>query len=71
MIKKQMAERKKSASEKSNRNAARQKGVEENDSAKRSAENSERLVVMEEKRPLPSAGKPRTPRIEVKNTSCN
>ena len=62
MIKKQMAERKKSASEKSNRNAARQKGVEENDSAKRSAE---------EKRPLPGAGKPRTPRIEVKNTLCN
>ena len=66
VIKRQMTERKKSASEKSNRNAARQKGVEENDSAKRSA------AVMEKKRPLLSVGKPRTPRIEVKiPTLCN
>ena len=65
LIKKQMAERKKSAGEKlGNRNAVRQKGVDEDDSTKKSAENGER--VMEEKRPLPSVGKSRTPaRTEV------
>ena len=64
VIKKQMAERKKSAGEKlSNRSAAKQKGVD--DSAKKSAETSEKLAVNEEKRPLPSAVKHRTPRTEV------
>ena len=48
VIKKQMKERKKSAGEKlSNRSAAKQKGVD--NSAKKSAENSERLAIMEEK----------------------
>lgn len=60
VIKKQMAERRKTAGEKlGNRNAVRQKDVDEDDSTKKSAENGERL--MEEKRPLPSVGKSRTP----------
>ena len=64
VIKKQMAERKKSAGEKlSNRSAAKQRGVD--DTAKKSAETSEKLAVNEEKRPLPSAVKLRTPRTEV------
>lgn len=64
VIKKQMKERKKSAGEKlSNRSAAKQRGV--GDSARKSAETSEKLAVNEEKKPLPSAVKHRTPRAEV------
>ena len=64
VIKKQVAERKKSAGAKSSdKSATKQKGVD--DSAKKSAENCERVAVNEEKRPLPSAVKPRTPRTEV------
>lgn len=65
-LKKQIAERKKSASEKSEkRTAAKKKGVDEDGSARRSAENGERIVVTEEKRPTPSAGKPKSSRTEV------
>lgn len=66
VIKKQMSERKKSASEKlSNRNAAKQKVFHEDDSVRRSAKNGEKVPVKEEKRPLPSVSKSRTPRTEV------
>lgn len=72
VIKKQMAERKKSASEKlSNRKAAKQKVVDEDEdnSVRRSAENGEKGPVKEEKRPLPSVSKSRTPRTEVCTSS--
>ena len=66
VIKKQMAERKKSAGEKlSNRSSAKQKVVDEENSVRRSAENGEKGPVKEEKRPLPSVSKSRTPRTEV------
>lgn len=66
VIKKQMAERKKSAREKlSNKNAAKQKVVDEDNSVRRSAENGEKGPVKEEKKPLPSVSKSRTPRTEV------
>lgn len=63
MIKKQMAERKKVASEKaSNRpSSAKKKVVEEDKSSRKSAENGKIPVLREEKRPMP---KPRTPRTE-------
>lgn len=65
-IKKQMAERKKSAgSEKTgSRRAAKQRGVDEDSSVRRSAEDVKAGAV-EEKRPLPSAGKLKTPKAEV------
>lgn len=64
MIKKQMAERKKVASEKaSNRpSSVKKKVVEEDKSSRKSAENGKIPVLREEKRPMP---KPRTPRTEV------
>ena len=66
VIKKQMAERKKSAREKlSNKNAAKQKVVDEDNSVRRSAENGEKGPVKEEKKPLPSVSKSRIPRTEV------
>ena len=66
-IKKQMAERKKSAgSEKTgNRQAAKQRGVDEDVSVRRSAEDVKKAGAFEEKRPLPSAGKLKTPKAEV------
>ena len=66
-IKKQMAERKKSAgSEKTgSRQAAKQRGVDENVSVRKSAEDVKKAGVVEEKRPLPSAGKLKTPKEEV------
>ena len=70
VIKKQMAERKKSAGEKlSNRSSAKQKVVDEENSVRRSAENGEKGPVKEEKRPLPSVSKSRTPRTEVCTSS--
>ena len=67
-IKKQMAERKKSAgSEKTgNRQAAKQRGVGDEDiSVRRSAEDVKKTVAGEERRPLPSAVKSKTPKAEV------
>lgn len=71
-IKKQMAERKKSAgSEKTgNRQAAKQRGVEHDISVRRSAEDVKKTVAGEEKRPLPSAVKSKTPKAEVWRSQC-
>ena len=66
-IKKQMAERKKSTgSEKTgNRQAAKQRGVDENISVRRSAEDVKKAAAADEKRPFPSAVKSKTPKAEV------
>ena len=67
-IKKQMAERKKSAgSEKTcNRQAAKQRSVGDEDiSVRRSAEDVKKTAAGEERRPLPSAVKSKTPKAEV------
>jgi len=66
-IKKQMAKRKKSAgSEKtSNRQAAKQRGVDEDISVRRSAEDVKKAAADDEKRPLPSAVESKTPKAEV------
>jgi len=66
-IKKQMTERKKSAgSEKAgNRQAAKQRGVDETISVRRSAEDGKKAAAGDEKRPLPSAVKSKTPKAEV------
>ena len=66
-IKKQMAERKKSAgSEKTgNRQAAKQRGEDEDISVRRSAEDVKKAAAGDEKRPLPGAVKSKTPKAEV------
>jgi len=69
VIKKQMAERKSAGEKLSNRSAAKQKVVDEENSVRRSAENGEKGPVKEEKRPLPSVSKSRTPRTEVCTSS--
>lgn len=66
LIRKQMAERKKSAgSEKtSNKQAVKQRGVEGDISVRKSAEDVKKAAAMEEKRLLPSPGKSKTPKAE-------
>ena len=70
LIRKQMAERKKSAgSEKtSNKQAVKQRGVEGDISVRKSAEDVKKAAAMEEKRLLPSPGKSKTPKAEVRTT---